>query len=235
MSTSELEVRPFVPGSLTGPRERDVSDELGRERARDGGRQSGFVSGYATGYSEGLRRAAESVAAQEAARDASAARELDRLRAQAGAVLLALRAAVVQVQEDGEVEAAAMAEVVARCAAELAEQVVLAAAPDAGTLLARIRRGLDGTPVGTVVAVRVHPEGLRALERAGVVQDGMPGGVTLVADPRLSAGDVVVRTGAATVTDLLRPAVAAAAASFTSSAPPAGPASSSAPAGVVRR
>ena len=88
------------------------------------------------------------------------------------------------------------------------------AAPGAGALLARILRGLDGTPAGTVVAVRVDPAGLRALERAGVLQDGLPDGVTVVPDPRLGPGDVVVRTGAATVTDLLRPAVAAAAAGF---------------------
>lgn len=218
MSTSELEVRPFVPGSLTGPSARDAGDDLGRLRSREGGRQAGFVTGYATGYSEGLRRAAESVAAQEAARDAAVERELDTLRAHAGAVLLALRSAAVQVQEDGEVEAAAMAEVVARCAAELAEQVVLAAAPTAEALLARIRRGLDGTRAGAVVAVQVDPAGLRALERAGALQDGLPAGVTVVADPRLSVGDVVVRTGAATVTDLLRPAVAAAGASFTAAA-----------------
>ena len=227
MSTSELEVRPFVPGSLTGPTERDhpnhrdgrdgrdgVTSDLGRERAREGGRQSGFVTGYATGYSEGLRRAAETVAAQERARDDAVARELDQLRVHAGAVLLALRSAAVQVQEDGVVEAGAMAEVVARCAAELAEQVVLSAAPGAEALLGRIRRGMADTLDGTVVAVRVDPAGMQALERAGALHGGLPEGVSVVADPRLSSGDVVVRTGAATVTDLLRPAVAAAAASF---------------------
>jgi len=194
-----------------------VTSDLGRQRAREGGRQSGFVTGYATGYSEGLRRAAETVAVQERVRDAGVARELDQLRAHAGAVLLALRSAVVQVQEDGVVEAGAMAEVVARCAAELAEQVVLSAAPGAEALLGRIRRGMADAPAGTVVAVRVDPAGMEALERAGALHQ-LPEGVSVVTDPRLGSGDVVVRTGAATVTDLLRPAVAAAAASFTTGA-----------------
>lgn len=136
-------------------------------------------------------------------------------------MLLALRQAAVQVQEDGEIEAAAMAEVVARCAAELAAQVVLAAAPTPEALLGRIRRGLEGSRPGAVVAVQVDPEGLRALERTGALTEDLPAGVTVVADPRLGPGDVVVRTGAATVTDLLRPAVAAAAASFTTGGTPA--------------
>ncbi len=216
---SELEVRPFVPGSLTGPQARDADDDLARERSAQGGRQSGFVTGYATGYSEGLRRAAETVAAQERARDAAFTHELEMLRAHAAALLVGLRAAAVQVQDDGAVEARAMAEVVARCAAELAEQAVLSAAPSADALLARILRGIGDPSGAPLVAVRVDPPGLRALERAGVLQDGLPAGVSVTADPCLGPGDVVVRTGAATVSDLLRPAVAAAAAAFTAQAP----------------
>lgn len=230
MSTSELEVRPFVPGSLTGPQAdgsargsgresaTGAHPELAGERARQGGRQSGFVAGYATGYSEGLRRAAETVAVQERARDAAVQHELDRLRAQAGTVLLALRSAALQVQEDNAVDAAAMAELVARCAATLAEQVVLTAAPTPEALLARIRRGIDqtvdATAGGPVVAVSVSVDGLGVLERSGVLVDGLPAGVSVVADPRLGPGDVLVRTGAATVTDLVRPAVAAAVDAF---------------------
>lgn len=203
MSTSpEVQVRPFVPGTLT--------DRAAREDRAPAGRGAGFVAGYATGYSEGLRRAAEAVAAQERARELLARRELDRLRDQAGQLLLSLRAGALQLQEQGRIDTDGLAELVAGCAAELAEQVVLDAAPTADALLARIRRGIVDAPLGTAVTVRVAPAGVRALERAGVLPDELPDGVVVLADERLEVGDVVVRAGAATVTDLLRPAVAAA-------------------------
>lgn len=196
-------MRPFVPGSLTD------GSQQGDRTAVDG-RGAGFVAGYATGYSEGLRRAAESVAAQEQVRDRLVRRELDLLRDQAGRLLLQLRAGALQLQEDAVADTGELAELVASCAAELAEEVVLDAAPTAGALLARIRRGIVDAPLGTAVTVRVSPAGVRALERAGVLPDELPDGVAVVADDRLDAGDVVVRAGAATVSDLLRPAVAAA-------------------------
>lgn len=205
MSTSpELQVRPFVPGTIT-----DRARTAGAEDPADG-RGAGFVAGYATGYSEGLRRAAETVAAQERARELLVRQELDRLRDQAGRLLLQLRAGALQLQEDAVADTGELAGLVAACAAELAERVIVDAAPTAGALLARIRRGIVDAPLGTAVTVRVSPAGVRALERAGVLPDELPDGVAVVADERLGAGDVVVRAGAATVTDLLRPAVDAA-------------------------
>lgn len=199
--TGPVRVRTFVPGT--------VATTVGVE-ARAEGRTSGFVTGYATGFSEGLRRAAEAVAEAEAARDTALESALRQLNGRAGHLLLQLRAAAVQVQEDAVVDATAMADLVAGLAAELAEQVVLEAAPTAASLVARIRRGMSDAPVGSTVAVRVSPAGVGVLQRAGVLPDDLPEGVHVVADASLADGDVVVRVGAATVTDLLRPALAAA-------------------------
>lgn len=196
----QVEVRPFVPGAVAAGR----AGGSGRD---GGGRSEGFVTGYATGYSEGLRRATAAVAQQEAARAAAAQQEQELARTRLTDLMLSLRAGTVQLQEDAAHQVQELAEVVARCAAHLARQVVLDAAPTPEALLARVRRGLAESPHATGTTVSLAPEGVRALERSGVLPDGLPDGVVVVTDARLSVGDVVVRAGATTVTDLLREAV----------------------------
>lgn len=198
------QVRPFVPGAVPG--------ETG---GRGPGRADGFAAGYATGYSEGLRRATAAVAAQDEVRLADLAAERDQLRVRLGDLMLRLRAGAVQLQEDALVETGDLVQVVATCAADLARQVVLDAAPTADALVGRLRRALDEAEPGAPTTVHVTPDAVRMLEREGVLPDGLPVGVVVVADVRLSAGDVVVRTGATTVTDLLLPAVQAAVAAMT--------------------
>lgn len=198
------QVRPFVPGAVPGP-----------TGGRGPGRADGFAAGYATGYSEGLRRATAAVATQDEVRLADLAAERDELRARLGDLMLGLRAGAVQLQEDALVETGDLVQVVATCAADLARQVVLDAAPTADALVGRLRRALDEAEPGAPTTVHVTPDAVRMLEREGVLPDGLPGGVVVVADARLSAGDVVVRTGATTVTDLLLPAVQAAVTAMT--------------------
>ncbi|MGJ7441883.1 hypothetical protein [Aquipuribacter sp. MA13-6] len=198
------QVRPFVPGVVPGP-----------TGTAGPGRADGYAAGYATGYSEGLRRATATVGAQEEARLAALAAERDQVRTRLGDLMLQLRAGAVQLQEDATVEVADLVEVVATCAADLARQVVLDAAPTADALVGRLRRALDEAEPGAPTTVHVMPDAVRLLEREGVLPDGLPTGVVVVADVRLSDGDVVVRTGATTVTDLLVPAVEAAVAAMT--------------------
>lgn len=196
MSSSEGQVRAFVPGTVAG--------------GGGGGRSDGFVTGYATGYAEGMRRATAAVTEREAVRDAAVAREQGLLRARVGDLMLTLRAGVVQLQADAEEQVDDVAAVVARCAAHLARQVVLEVAPTPEALLARLRRGLAAAPRTPGTTVSLSPAGVQTLERAGVLPDGLPGGVSVVADPGLGTGDVVVRAGATTVTDVLTVAVATA-------------------------
>ena len=200
---TEADIRPYVPGTVPGP-----SSTAGP------GRADGFATGYATGYSEGLRRAHDAVAAREAARLAAAAAEQQQLRAAVVDLLLQLRAGAVRLEEDAVVSVAEVAEVVAACASELARDVVLDAAPSAEALLGRLRRALDEAEPGASTTVHVTRDAVRLLERAGVLPDGLPAGVVVVADARLQPGDVVVRTGATTVTDLVVPAVEAATAAM---------------------
>lgn len=198
------QVRPFVPGAVPGT-----------TGGHGPGRADGFAAGYATGYSEGLRRATAAVTGQEEVRLAALAAERDQLRARMGDLMLQLRAGAVQLQEDASVDVVDLVQVVATCAADLARQVVLDAAPTAEALVGRLRRALEEAEPGAPTTVHVTPDAVRMLEREGVLPDGLPAGVVVVADVRLSAGDVVVRTGATTVTDLLVPAVQAAVAAMT--------------------
>ena len=200
---TEADIRPFVPGVVPGP-----VTTSGSSRA------DGFAAGYATGYSEGLRRATAAVAAEQQVRLAALAAEQEQLRAGVVDLLQQLRAGAVRLQEDASLAVADIAQVVAACASDLAHQVVLDAAPSAEALLGRLRRALDEAEPGASTTVHVTPDAVRLLERAGVLPDGLPQGVVVVADVRLAPGDVVVRTGATTVTDLISPAVQAATAAL---------------------
>lgn len=204
MSSSELRlragadpgVRPFLPGTVAGV-------EATADRRSDG-----FVTGYATGYAEGMRRAAAAVTGREQARAAVARQEQELTRARVTDLLLALRGGAAQLQEDAAEQVDDLAAVVARCSAHLARHVVLEAAPTADALLARLRRGLQEAPRDTRTTVSVSRDGLRTLERAGLLPDGLPDGVVVTVQDDLGPGDVVVRAGAATITDLLTAAVA---------------------------
>ncbi|WP_380163580.1 hypothetical protein [Jannaschia sp. R86511] len=193
------QVRAFVPGVVPGP-----------ERTGGSGRADGFAAGYATGYSEGLRRATVAAQAREQLRLDALAAEQRRVRARVDDLMLQLRAGALQLEEDARIDTAELVDVVAGAAAALAQQVVLEAAPTAETLVARLGRALEAAEPGAPTTVHVAPDGVRLLERAGVLPDGLPAGVVVLGDSRLAAGDVVVRSGATTVTDVLRTAVRAA-------------------------
>ncbi|WP_336921776.1 hypothetical protein [Aquipuribacter sp. SD81] len=191
-------VQPFAPGRLpaTAP----------------GGRQAGFTTGYAAGYAEGLRRAGEAALLEQARRRAAREAEAERDRARLLDLLLALRGAETDRAERARTDVDALVDVVAAAAARLAHDAVLEAAPGADALRARLVRAVavagEAAERDGVVA-RLSPAGARVLERAGLLPDALPAGVRVVPDASLADGDVVVRAGATTVTDLLADALAA--------------------------
>lgn len=166
---------------------------------------SGFVEGFAGGYTEGLRIATSSAAAETLL----ATRQRERLAAEHGALLrqavASLHEAADALRAERQQAAAELTDLVSVCVADLTNAVVLAAAPSATALRARLERALGDLDLGTPVEVRVAPGGQDLLAEAGMDTDR---DLRLVPDSTLGAGDVVVTAGAATVTDILSEAVA---------------------------
>lgn len=206
MSTSAdargLQVLTYAPGPVPG------GDDAGASR-----RGGGFTAGYAAGYSEGLRRAgaAASALAQAEAARATVEREADRRRA--NRLLSDLATAGEQLRDDSWAAAEALAPLVAALASQVARAVVLEAAPTAGALRARIKRALSHLDSDAAVTVHLNPVDARELAAdsgEAARHAAVTASARVVEDPRLGRGDVVVRAGAQTVSDLLQEALDAA-------------------------
>ncbi|WP_431219526.1 FliH/SctL family protein [Leifsonia xyli] len=144
--------------------------------------------GYAAGFAEGRRAAAQEqarwLAAAEDARAAESAEAADRIALLASA----LRAAAVELREATVPVLADAEATLVDAAFELATAVVGVALEDriaaARAAVARVVAAADG---GALPIVRLHPDDVADLRRAGAVSEDL----RLVADSALSRGDAV--------------------------------------------
>lgn len=166
---------------------RDIAAELAAARAE--GRAEGHAEGLATGLATGRAQA-------EAELRASALAELTQARALFLSAVTALSApepAAVRGLEQ------ALAAAVARLASDRAGQAI---ADHPGPFLARIAALADRVAqAGRSVTIALHPADLAAL--GPHLPGGLPEGAQLAADAALSQGDVVLRAGGITLSDLL--------------------------------
>ncbi|MDO8106121.1 FliH/SctL family protein [Isoptericola sp. b441] len=157
--------------------------------ASRGTREQERAAGYAAGWAAGARVAAEQGeqvrARLTAEHQAAEQRRDDEVRAAVQRLSLAARAAddrVIPVVTDAR-------RVLAHAALELAEAVLGRELSDGPTSArAALDRALSAEPSLGVQAVRLAPADHAALLAAGVA---LPEDVTLVADPRVAAGDAV--------------------------------------------
>ncbi|GEN80625.1 FliH/SctL family protein [Actinotalea fermentans] len=159
-------------------------------------RVDGERAGYAAGWVAGARAAAEAAAEAEVRRAEDARRAQAARDDQVAAAVEVLAQAAARLASRAAADEAHLRGVLQAAALELAEAVLrreLRTGPEsARELLARALAMTDGAP-GAVL--HVHPADARLVAEAGAV---LPDGVTLVGDPRLAPGDVVVEdaTGA---------------------------------------
>ncbi|MGZ4461019.1 MAG: FliH/SctL family protein [Nocardioidaceae bacterium] len=148
------------------------------------------AQGYAAGWAEGRRVADERAATAERDTAARTRQVAEGAVAQQRLAAAALERAAADARDAFAALHADLAEQAVAFALELAEQVVgreLATAADPGA--DAIRRAVAGLAAEPVVAVRLHPDDLAALDR-GV----LGAATTYVADPTLARGDAVVET-----------------------------------------
>jgi flagellar assembly protein FliH len=177
--SSDAVAPAFEPLSLP------VLAETEQERAA---LQAARARGYAAGFAEGRRAAAEEqrrwIAAAEDARAAESAETADRVAILAAA----LRTAAVDLREATVPVLAEAESALLDAAFELATAVVGQALEDRlAAARAAVARVLSAAEPGAVPVVRLHPDDLAELRRAGL-DDGVP---QLVADPALSPGDAI--------------------------------------------
>ncbi|QSZ47884.1 FliH/SctL family protein [Arthrobacter sp. D5-1] len=161
----------------------------GPERSTETDR--GFVQGHAAGYAAGIHAAAaEQRQLQERLRTEHEDM-LDAGRSAAAHAVQLLQAAAAAAQQRQEVAVDDVQDVLAASAVELAEAILgYELAKGENTAWAALDRalGAQGTGVGRVTAVRLHPGDVAALATSGVVDVA---GVELKPDPTLNPGDAV--------------------------------------------
>jgi flagellar assembly protein FliH len=147
------------------------------------GWRSGHEAGYEAGHREGVRAA----------------------RAELTAVVHALSAAALDVEQRAATDLADAAQTIAVAALELAESIVgrhIEAAADPGA--DALARALAMAPPGRLVA-RLHPADVELFDATSLPDDGR---VTIVADPSIERGGCVIEGGATTVDAQVGPAIA---------------------------
>lgn len=156
----------------------DGAPGLAAERAR----------GYSDGYAEGLRRAAATLDATDADRSKRASDAAVRDEARVAQAVAALGAAVAALNRRFAPVVEDCDAVLVAASLELAEAVVgrevtggRAAAQDA------LNRALSAIPNEQTARVRLNPADAAQLE-----SHALPAHVTIVADPAIASGDVIV-------------------------------------------
>jgi len=162
----------------------DAPGRAGVPTQRSG--DSAHAAGFAAGFAAGARAASRAAAQAQALADERRLADDQRRAAEHAAALAALAAATRGAQSRTAPVLQAAEATLLRCALELATTVLGVELSDgpAGAVAALARvRAADVEPV----AVRLHPEDLRALGP----DPELPQGARLVADPSLSRGDAV--------------------------------------------
>ncbi|MDR6972267.1 FliH/SctL family protein [Leifsonia shinshuensis] len=144
--------------------------------------------GYAAGFADGRRAAAEEqarwLADAEDARAAEAVEAADRVAVLAAA----LRSAAVELREATVPLLAEAESVLLEAAFELATTVVGVALEDRlAAARAAVERVVAAGRPGAVPVVRMHPDDVAELHRAGIAYED----TQLVADPTLTRGDAI--------------------------------------------
>ncbi|MGN7800121.1 FliH/SctL family protein [Leifsonia sp. 22587] len=144
--------------------------------------------GYAAGFADGRRAAAEEqarwLAAAEDTRAAEAVEAADRVAVLAAA----LRSAAVELREATVPLLAEAESVLLEAAFELATTVVGVALQDRlAAARAAVERVVAAGRPGAVPVVRMHPDDVAELHRAGIAYED----TQLVADPTLTRGDAI--------------------------------------------
>ncbi|GAA2856252.1 FliH/SctL family protein [Paenarthrobacter ilicis] len=158
---------------------------------RSGEPDRAFVQGHAAGYSAGLQAAAAEQLQLQQRLQQEHEEMLDAGRSALARAVQLLQAAASAAQQRQEVAVADVQDVLAVSAIELAEAILgYELAQGENTARAALKRalGTQGTGVGRVTTVRLHPRDLAALAAAGVVDVA---GVELTADDTLAPGDAV--------------------------------------------
>lgn len=159
---------------------------------------AGRTRGYSAGYAAGLRAAEGEATRRQELRDAEQTAALRAGEARVAAAAAALDAATAALDARTLPALATAEQTLAAAAVELAEALLgreLSRGEDSAC--AALDRALSGTGSEPVRTVRMNPEDLAALERAGIGNAGAGAtgarlnGVALVGDPSLARGDAV--------------------------------------------
>jgi flagellar assembly protein FliH len=162
-----------------------VLTETEHERAAmASARARGYAAGFAEGRRAGAREQARWRAEAEDARAAESAEAADRLAVLAATLrgaAIELREATVPVLDEAE-------SALVDAAFELATAVVGVALEDRlGAARAAVQRVVSAIDAGAVPAVRLHPDDVADLRRAGLEVEEL----RLIADPALARGDAI--------------------------------------------
>ncbi|MEU2348227.1 FliH/SctL family protein [Modestobacter sp. NPDC049651] len=186
------------PAPYTGPeRRRGGGPRLGEVYAEqlEALREEARRDGWAAGHAEGIVAAEQVVAAAEQAAEQRLAEAQARWERRLASATAAMAAAATRLEEvtapaSDELRDSVLDAVVTLVEELLGRELALAATPG----LDALRRALSLSPTDVPVVVRLHPDDLAELPDGALA--GLPGSVTVVADPGVERAGAVAEAGA---------------------------------------
>lgn len=146
--------------------------------------------GHASGYAAGMRAAEETLKAERNRAAAEHAALMAATRERANALTTLLSSALTAVNERTAPVLADAQNAIAEASVTLAEAIIGVELADGPTSArAAIMRALEQVDPAVVIAVRLHPDTLAALDN--LEAGHLPDTISFIADPSLAPGDAV--------------------------------------------